>query len=280
MKFIAVPPTIWSIRTWIEKNACTEPQDSTGHDPARARPPTSRHVRPPDAEESTGQHHPLERDVDHPAALGESPPSAAKISGVAKRSVAARSAPHAKTGRGRRRSTRVARTPPATPASPAATAPRPPAAQPCLRPRSRTRAEDAATQDRHQDRPRAKRRQSQPGRERTPSTMPTCARPRARRARRRARAELASGWPSRPPPQRRRHRVSTSTSAPMKSRMSPWIINVRLPASSGGKIVRIEVPRRGAGEERAEEQGRKPIPIAVLRPSRATAMPMKPIVEA
>ena len=68
-------------------------------------------------------------------------------------------------------------------------------------------------------------------------------------------------------------------SAPTKSTMSPWMITVRGVASSGGKIsgsrLRVDVPVCRAAKSSAE----RPMPTAVLRPRRATAMPMKPIVE-
>ena len=70
--------------------------------------------------------------------------------------------------------------------------------------------------------------------------------------------------------------ASTSTSAPTKSSTSAWIISVRLPASCGGKTVgsrpRVEVPFTSAPKSSAE----RPTPTAVLRPSSATAIPMKP----
>ena len=46
-------------------------------------------------------------------------------------------------------------------------------------------------------------------------------------------------------------------SAPTKSTTRPWISSVRLEASSGWKIVGVEVPGRRPGDERAEEQGRE-----------------------
>ena len=58
--------------------------------------------------------------------------------------------------------------------------------------------------------------------------------------------------------------------------MSAWIIVDRFPASSGGKtlasICRDDVPVWSAAKRSAE----KKIPIAVLRPSSATAMPTNP----
>ena len=71
-KLIAVPPTIWSARRVIEKNACTSPRAAP-----ESRPMTipschdARHVRAPDREERAHQHHPLEADVHDARALGE-----------------------------------------------------------------------------------------------------------------------------------------------------------------------------------------------------------------
>ena len=78
----------------------------------------------------------------------------------------------------------------------------------------------------------------------------------------------------------RRRIVSTITSAPTKSTTSPWIRSVRFDASSGWKIegsrLRVDVPLTSAAKSSAES----PTPTAVLRPSRATAIPTKPICEA
>ena len=51
---------------------------------------------------------------------------------------------------------------------------------------------------------------------------------------------------------------STITSAPTKSTTSPWIRSVRFEASSGWKIVGIEVAGRRAVDEAREEQRREP----------------------
>jgi hypothetical protein len=63
----------------------------------------------------------------------------------------------------------------------------------------------------------------------------------------------------------------------MKSTTSPWMISVRLPASSGSKISGSRflelVPVRRAPKRSAAAR----MPLAVLRPRRATAMPTKPI---
>ena len=67
-----------------------------------------------------------------------------------------------------------------------------------------------------------------------------------------------------------------STSAPTKSTISPWIIDVRLPASSGWITFDVSpcvVPKSSAPKSSAA----RPVPTAVLRPSSATAMPRKPI---
>ena len=70
-----------------------------------------------------------------------------------------------------------------------------------------------------------------------------------------------------------------STSAPTKSTTSPWIITVRFDASSGLKIsgsrFRVDVPVTSDANSIAA----KPIPIALLRPSSATAIPTKAICD-
>jgi len=61
--------------------------------------------------------------------------------------------------------------------------------------------------------------------------------------------------------------------------MSPWMISVRLLASSGrntsGSRLRVEVPVLRAPKSSAARK----MPTAVLRPSRATAIPMNAIWE-
>ena len=68
-----------------------------------------------------------------------------------------------------------------------------------------------------------------------------------------------------------------STSAPTKRTTSPWIITVRFDASSGRKIsgsrFRVDVPVTSDANSSAE----RPIPIALFRPSSATAIPTKAI---
>ena len=68
-------------------------------------------------------------------------------------------------------------------------------------------------------------------------------------------------------------------SALTNSTIRPWMIDVRAVASSGGNTsgsrLRTEVPVRSAPNSSAE----KNVPIAVLRPSSATAMPRNPIWE-
>ena len=70
------------------------------------------------------------------------------------------------------------------------------------------------------------------------------------------------------------------TSAPTKRTISPWMMIARLDARSGGKYdgsrFRDAVPVSSAANRRAA----RPTPTAVLRPSRATAMPTKPTVDA
>ena len=76
-----------------------------------------------------------------------------------------------------------------------------------------------------------------------------------------------------------RIRYTTSTSVETNSTTKPWIIHVRLDASAGSKIdgsrERVDVPVVSAPNSRAENS----VPIAVLRPSSATAIPEKPSVE-
>ena len=67
-------------------------------------------------------------------------------------------------------------------------------------------------------------------------------------------------------------------SAPMKSRTSAWIVSERFPACSGmsnasGGMFRDAVPLSSAAKTSAD----RPTPSAVLRPSSATAMPVKPM---
>ena len=70
------------------------------------------------------------------------------------------------------------------------------------------------------------------------------------------------------------------TSAPTKRTIRPWMMIARLDARSGGKYdgsrFRDAVPVSSA----AKSSAARPTPTAVLRPSSATAMPMKPTVEA
>ncbi len=62
----------------------------------------------------------------------------------------------------------------------------------------------------------------------------------------------------------------------MNRMIRPWMMVARLPASSGGKTVgssdRVDVPTCRPPKSSADSA----IPIAVLRPSSATAMPMNP----
>ena len=66
-------------------------------------------------------------------------------------------------------------------------------------------------------------------------------------------------------------------SALTSSTIRPWMIEVSAPASSGGNTsgsrLRTEVPVSSAPNSSAENN----VPTAVLRPSRATAIPRKPI---
>jgi hypothetical protein len=68
-----------------------------------------------------------------------------------------------------------------------------------------------------------------------------------------------------------------SRSAPTNSTTSPWMITARLDPTPGAKIVgsrlRDAVPVCRAANRSADS----PTPTAVFRPSRATAMPMKPM---
>ena len=65
----------------------------------------------------------------------------------------------------------------------------------------------------------------------------------------------------------------------MKSRTSAWIISVRLPASSGwntsGSRLRVDVRQERSEQERRQAYADR----CALRPSSATAIPMKPICE-
>ena len=63
------------IRSELDGEECVnQPHKGTrGHSDQDARDPRSGHVGAPDAPEGTHQHHPLDTDVDDPAALGEDP---------------------------------------------------------------------------------------------------------------------------------------------------------------------------------------------------------------
>ena len=103
----------------------------------------------------------------------------------------------------------------------------------------------------------------------------TARRSRCRLRLRRRWRRLALELPARVP-----ERTRIRRSAPTKSTTSPWIIRVRLLASSGLKIAGVEVARRRprrAAPRRGEP--RSPMPIAVFRPRSATAIPRKPIVD-
>ena len=70
-------------------------------------------------------------------------------------------------------------------------------------------------------------------------------------------------------------------SAPMKSTTSAWIISVRFAGELGAGRPRVEAARRRAVEERGEHERRRGRRRPrVLRPSSATAMPMKPMCDA
>ena len=97
----------------------------------------------------------------------------------------------------------------------------------------------------------------------------------------RARCPMVSGGGARRlRPGSRPSSDSTIRSAPTKSTIRPWIRRVRFEASSGwktaGSRLRVDVPFRSAPKSSAE----RPTPTAVLRPSSATAIPVKPIVDA
>src|SRR3954454_10816729 len=81
-------------------------------------------------------------------------------------------------------------------------------------------------------------------------------------------------------PRPKRVALSTSVSAPTNRTTRPWMIWARLAARSGRKMdgssCRPEVPFRSAPKSSAAS----PTPTAVLRPSSATAIPTKPIVDA
>ena len=71
-KLIAVPPTIWSARSWMAKKAWTSASSAAGgHRDQEAEVPVAGLVGAPDAEEGARQHHPLEADVHDAAPLGE-----------------------------------------------------------------------------------------------------------------------------------------------------------------------------------------------------------------
>ena len=87
-KFSAVPDTIWSARSVMANTAWIEREQRPGeHGDDQPADPRVRDVRAPDAEERAHEHHALERDVDHAAALGEQPAERAEEQrrGVAQR---------------------------------------------------------------------------------------------------------------------------------------------------------------------------------------------------
>src|SRR5919108_406655 len=120
-KFTAVPLTIWSARRWIEKTACTKASAAPAAMPMK-RPPTHELVRsapqaPKNAPISIIPSRPM---FTTPLRSENMPPSAANVSGVAYRSVAAVSADHVMTASRCGTAARVAKMPPTIPRMPAA----------------------------------------------------------------------------------------------------------------------------------------------------------------
>ena len=122
-KLIAVPPTIWSARSVIEKNACSSPNSPPAH-----MPMSSPSVQVPvTSEPQTAKNAPLSIIPSSPMFTTPErsenrPPSDAKTSGVAYRSIAPKSAPQTTTASRFSTLERVARYPMTSPKTPAAAA--------------------------------------------------------------------------------------------------------------------------------------------------------------
>src|SRR5439155_12239839 len=76
---------------------------------------------------------------------------------------------------------------------------------------------------------------------------------------------------------KRARTTSTSTSAPTKSTTSPWMMTARLPPTPGAKMVGSRLRDAVPVCKAAKRSAARPTPTALLRPSRATAIPMKPM---
>ena len=288
-----MPETIWSARSvtansaWM--NASAPPAAIPISRPRTHEPVT---IGTEDAEERAHQQHALERDVDDAAALGE---QAAERGEDQRRRVAqhrreqrrpddhALEVADARLRRGdpaRHADARRSRPRP----SRAAARPRPP---PTRRPAGRaTRARSSgpasgSSAAAARRRTRARRARSPPSRRaRTPASPAAM-----RRAPPVVLATLMRAPPRSLSPPRRgsfrrsRQRYTTRMSALTNSTIRPWMIDVSAPASSGwktaGSRLRTDVPVSSAPNSSAENS----VPIAVLRPSSATAMPRKPIWE-
>ena len=119
-----MPPTTWSARRLIDSTACTNPIDApeampmtapSSHEPVRSAP-----KMPKKAPISIMPSSPM---LITPLRSDSTPPRAAKVSGVAKRSIAAINADHTKTSSRFPTPDRVATTAPIAPTIPATIAP-------------------------------------------------------------------------------------------------------------------------------------------------------------
>ena len=215
------------------------------------------------------------------------PPSAANASGVAKRSMAAISADQTNTSSRLLSPECVATTAPIAPSTPGHDRRRSPAAAPRRAWRSTPAATASAASSSDGTGVRTSSGGSAMNQASAPSAtpaQPSCLRRDARARDAAIVAPLTSAASSRlaaraqNTPRPRRSSPSTSTSALTTSTTRPWMIVVRFAASSGSKIVGIEVALRGAADQRAEQQRRgHACRSPCCGPSSATAMPRKPI---